>query len=112
MYREIFEDILYVLLNLILANDIIKYIKNINLSKISSEDFYNEISLIINKHYLNYKDEYKFLIKLRKFSIDNYISTDSLKFLYSRWHELKEEEIQLALFKMFEDKLREEMKIK
>lgn len=111
MCREIFEDILYVLLNLILANVIIKYIKNININNISSEDFYNEISLIINKHYLNYNDEYKFLIKLRKFSIDNYITTDSLEFLHSRWLKLKEEEIALAEFKAFEAKLREEKKI-
>lgn len=79
MSREIFEDILYVLLNLILANSIIKYVKKTNLEDISSKDFFDKISLLMDKHYLKYKDEYKYLIKLRKFAISNYMSYDLVK---------------------------------
>lgn len=105
MYREIFEDISYVLLNLILANNIVKYIENIDLNCISSEDFFNEIYLIVNKHYLNYKDEYKLLNKLRKFAINNYVSTYILEKLYNDGHELEGLEEKLAKFREFEEKL-------
>jgi hypothetical protein len=109
MFREIFEDILYVLLNLILADYIVRYIENINLNSISSENFFNEISLIVDKHYLNYKDEYKLLNKLRKFTINNYVSTYTLEELYNNGCELekkliekKNEEKELAEFEIFE----------
>jgi hypothetical protein len=109
MFREIFEDILYVLLNLILADYIVKYIENINLNSMSSEkSFFNEISLV-DKHYLNYKDEYILLNKLRKFSVNNYVSTDTLEELYNKGCEIekkliekKNAEIELAKFKLWE----------
>jgi hypothetical protein len=88
MSREIFEDILYVLLNLILANTIVKYVKKINLKDISSEDFFSKIHLLMDKHYLKYKDEYKYLIILRKFSINNYMSDHSVEMM--SFHNLSE----------------------
>lgn len=75
----------------------------------SEKDFFNEISLIVDKHYLNYKDEYILLNKLRKFSINNYVSTDTLEELYNKGCEKekkinrkKNDEIELAKFKLRE----------
>lgn len=79
MTREVFEDILYVLLNLILANSINKYIENVNLEKIDSENFFNDISVIVNDHYLKYKNEYRYILKLRNFAINNWMDFDSIK---------------------------------
>lgn len=73
MARETFEDLLYVLLNLILAYEIIKYINEINLNDINSEVFWSNISEIINKQFLIYGDDYEFMDNLRRFAINNYL---------------------------------------
>ena len=67
MLRELLEDILYVMLNLILAKKI-----TANLANTSLED-------CIKSHYVEYSEGYSYLKAIRMYNLNNYTSTDILK---------------------------------
>lgn len=65
LYRELYEDLLYLCLNLILAKDISDYIKENNALDMNKELFFNKMKTIIEKHYSKYNVEYQCLFVLR-----------------------------------------------
>jgi hypothetical protein len=67
MYREVLEDVLYVMLNLILAKKILEASANTSI-----EDS-------IKSHYEEYSEGYSYLKAIRMYNLNNYISTDLLK---------------------------------
>lgn len=81
LYLEICEDILYVMLNIILAKTIID---NINLENYSnnSSKFYSDLNSIIDLHYNNNKEEYRCLKELRLYRADNMLSWYDLNQYY------------------------------
>lgn len=81
MLREIMEDYTYVLLNLILANTIINYMNKLDLYSINSVEFFKEIQLIIDNHYLSYSKGYDLLYELRMFSANNFLTEKMLNSL-------------------------------
>jgi len=78
MLREIMEDYTYVLLNLILANTIINYMDKLDLYSLNSDEFFKEIKLIIDNHYLSYSKGYDLLYELRMFSANNFLTEKML----------------------------------
>ena len=74
--REVFEDITYVGLNLILAHNILNSFERIE--SISEDEFFNLLTNIIKEHYILYSKEYKFLKDLRLYKINNYYSTKEI----------------------------------
>lgn len=73
VYREITEDLLYVLLNILLARSVLN---NININKyINNDELFNKkLEAILVKHYRKYKDEYNCLYKLREYICYNFMS--------------------------------------
>lgn len=71
MYREVLEDVLYVMLNLILAKKILEASANTSI-----EDS-------IKSHYEEYSEGYSYLKAIRMYNLNNYISTDLLKMISS-----------------------------
>lgn len=74
--REIYEDILYVLLNIMLGHRIINSFE-VN-EGINSEKFFTMLTEIIREHYIHYSEEYKYLEDLRWYRINHYYSTTQL----------------------------------
>lgn len=78
--REISEDILYVLLNILLGKSILtnpELNKNINNDKL----FFNILEAIITKHYQKYSIEYQCLYDLRKYKLYNFMSLNQLNLI-------------------------------
>ena len=78
LYREISEDLLYVLLNILLARSVLN---NIDINKYINKDqlFNKKLEAILVKHYKKYKDEYSCLYKLREYICYNFMSLTRLK---------------------------------
>lgn len=79
--REVFEDITYVGLNLILAHNILNSFERIE--SISEDEFFNLLTNIIKEHYIVYSKEFKFLKDLRLYRINNYYSTKEILGIYN-----------------------------
>lgn len=79
--REVFEDITYVGLNLILAHNILNFFERIE--SISEDEFFNLLTNIIKEHYIVYSKEFKFLKDLRLYRINNYYSTKEILGIYN-----------------------------
>jgi hypothetical protein len=81
IYRELSEDLLYILLNLLLANEIIG---NINLEEsLKNKDSFNLIlTSIIKNHYDEYNDAYKSLEYLKWSSCSYNLSKPQIVSLY------------------------------
>lgn len=78
--REVFEDITYVALNLILAHSIINSFDKIEINSISEDKFFYILKEIIREHYIVYAKQYQYLNNLRLYRINHYYSvTDLLK---------------------------------
>lgn len=82
LYREVCEDYLYVLLNIILANSIINN-SELKLSINNEKLFFDLLKSIIKLHYDEYKKEYICLNELRKFSSNYSLSVCQLKSIYN-----------------------------
>jgi len=77
LYREICEDFLYVMLNIILAKTIVE---NFNINSVNNDaEFYSNMESIIKVHYLNHEEGYICLDSIRKYVAENYISEFHLK---------------------------------
>jgi len=96
MSREVYEDLVYVLLNLVLAKTINEHIEKLDINNISTEKFFDDIYKIIEAHHLKHSSEYKLLFELRKFSIDNLMSTYTLESMYYNTPEGKEKAKEIA----------------
>ncbi len=79
--REIYEDILYVLLNIMLAYRILNSFE-VN-EGINSEKFLTILTEIIREHYIHYSEEYKYLDDLRWYRINHHFSTTQLLEIYN-----------------------------
>ena len=79
--REIYEDIIYVLLNIMLAYRILNSFE-VN-EGINSEKFFTILTEIIREHYIHYGEEYKYLDDLRWDRINHYYSTTQLLEVYN-----------------------------
>ena len=79
MLRELLEDILYVQLNLILAQKIVETLANIDLESLDRGSIDSKISIIIADHCLEYAEGYKYLDLLRMYALNNYTSETMLK---------------------------------
>jgi hemerythrin len=79
--REIYEDIIYVLLNIMLAYKILNSFE-IN-EGVNSEKFFTILTEIIREHYIHYSEEYKYLDDLRWYRINHYYSTTQLLEIYN-----------------------------
>ena len=81
VYREIIEDLLYIYLNLLLANKILG--NNIlQMSLYNEAVFLETIKMIIKDHYIEYKYAYTCLNNIRRYKIDNYNSVEQIKHTY------------------------------
>lgn len=78
IYRELCDDFLYILLNLLLAN---KIIGNIALENSLNNDnkYFDILKDIIKDHYAENKDGYSCLKSLRWYKINNYLSEYQIK---------------------------------
>lgn len=78
IYRELCEDFLYILLNLLLANKIIgnEVLEN---SLDNKDRFFEILKGIIKDHYDQNKDGYVCLKNLRRYFVNNYLSTYQIK---------------------------------
>ena len=77
LYREICEDFLYVMLNIILAKTIIE---KFNLNSVNCDaEFYSNMESIIKVHYLNHEEGYICLNSIRKFVAENFMTEYHLK---------------------------------
>lgn len=78
LYREICEDIVYVMLNILLAKSIID---NINIKDYTNknEEFKSKLQYIIEDHYIKNKEGYKCLKDLRLYSCRHHCSLYGLK---------------------------------
>nr|WDW20868.1 NADH dehydrogenase subunit 5 [Valsa mali var. pyri (nom. inval.)] len=79
-YREIYEDISYVMLNIILGKTIID--SSIMDEFRSSDEFFIILTEIIREHYNEYREEYKYLDDLRRYSINHNCSATQLLEIY------------------------------
>ena len=79
--REIYEDFMYVLLNIILAYRIINSFE-IN-EGINSDKFFTILTEIMKEHYIDYSNEYKYLHDLRWYRINHYFTTKQLFDIYN-----------------------------
>lgn len=79
--REIYEDFMYVLLNIILAYRIINSFK-VN-EGINSDKFFTILTDIMKEHYIYYSNEYKYLHDLRWYRINHYFTTKQLLEIYN-----------------------------
>lgn len=69
MQRELLEDNLYVMLNLLLAKKITENSSKMNLKN------------IIESHYEEYSEGYSYLKAIRMYNINNYMSSDMLSMI-------------------------------
>ena len=78
IYRELCDDFLYILLNLLLAN---KIIGNIALENSLNNDnkYFYILKDIIKDDYAENKDGYSWLKSLRRYKINNYLSEYQIK---------------------------------
>jgi hypothetical protein len=70
-YNELYEDLLYLSLNIILANDILKSVK---LNNVNEEEFFVLLGDITQKHYNEYKESYNCLNLLRISGSNSFLS--------------------------------------
>lgn len=78
IYRELSEDLIYILLNLILANNILGNYK-LEESLNNENQFFKILENIIQDHYIEYKERYIYLNNLRWYICNNYLSIYDLK---------------------------------
>ena len=78
IYRELCEDILYILLNLLLADKIIGNEALVN-SLDNDHKFFEILTGIIKNHYDQNKEGYETLKNLRLFTCNNYLTTQQIK---------------------------------
>jgi hypothetical protein len=81
IYRELNEDFLYILLNLILST---KIVGNNDLEKNLDNDqkFFDLLTTIIKNHYIENIEGYKCLYNLRLYDCNNHLSIDQIKDLH------------------------------
>ena len=77
-YRELYEDILYILLNLLLADKIVGNEALVN-SLDNDNKFFGILEGIIKNHYDQNKEGYETLKNLRLFTCNNYLTTQQIK---------------------------------
>ena len=78
LYREFYEDLLYLILILILANNISIYIRENNALSMDNELFFKNMQTIIEKHYSKYNVEYQCLFILRLYWVNRYLIKEDL----------------------------------
>lgn len=83
IYRELCEDILYILLNLLLADKIIGNEALVN-SLDNDNKFFEILKGIIKDHYDKNKEGYDTLKNLRVYSCNNYLTAYQIKNLYQK----------------------------
>jgi hypothetical protein len=81
IYRELCEDILYILLNLLLADKIIGNEALVNTLD-NDNKFFDILEGIIKNHYDQNKKGYETLRDLRLFACNNYLTANHIKRLY------------------------------
>lgn len=84
IYRELSEDLLYILLNLLLANKIIGD-KNLELSLDNKDKFMVILCSIIENHYIQYNDAYISLESLKWYSYTNSVSYKQIEISYANY---------------------------
>ena len=77
-YRELYEDILYILLNLLLADKIVGNEALVN-SLDNDHKFFEILTGIIKNYYDQNKEGYETLKNLRLFTCNNYLTTQQIK---------------------------------
>jgi hypothetical protein len=83
MDREIFEDLLYICLHLLLANSIIQHLNKLgNFENTNESDFFKEIFFIVEKHNKDYAEGYTILNNLRINGVNYHYSNEQLKMIY------------------------------
>lgn len=82
IYRELCEDLLYILLNLLLANKIVGN-KSIEELLNNKEEFIVILTNIIKNHYNQYNNAYKCLESLRWYALNNYFSYNQINKTYN-----------------------------
>lgn len=81
IYRELCEDILYILLNLLLADKIIGN-KALEISLDNHNKFSDILKIIIEDHYSRNREGYECLKNLRWYTCNNYLSAYDIKTLF------------------------------
>jgi hypothetical protein len=81
LYREVCEDYLYVLLNILLANSILNSL-DLKLSINNENLFFDLLKSIIKLHYTEFKEAYICLNELRIYSSNYTLSVDQLNSIY------------------------------
>lgn len=80
VYRELCEDLLYILLNLLLADKIIGNLELENL-KNNKDKFFHLLKNIIKNHYNEHKDGYSCLNDLRWYTLNNYLTEYNINYI-------------------------------
>ena len=80
-YREVCEDLTYVLLNLILGLEILGQICTSSLT--NNDGFISKLTKIIKQHYSNYSLEYDYLNKLRLLYINSSLTEEDIISTYN-----------------------------
>lgn len=83
-YREISEDFMYVLLNLILGIKIINSFDYADFVNNKEDEFVIKLTDIIKEHYTLYSEEYQYLDELRWYKINYMMSTSQILDIY-KW---------------------------
>ena len=78
--RELLEDSLYILLNIILAECIL-YALNSNKPGITEDEYWDLVTNTISNHYVKYSVGYSYLEKLRIYNFSNYVSLSDAKLI-------------------------------
>ena len=81
VYREIIEDLLYIYLNLLLADKILGN-TILQMSLYNEAVFLETIKRIIQDHYIENKYAYTCLNNMRRYKVDNYNSVEQIKQTY------------------------------
>lgn len=89
LYREVCEDYLYVLLNILLANSIINNL-DLKLSIKNENLFFDILKSIIELHYTEFKKEYICLNELRIYSSNYCLSVNQLNSIHKEMKKKKE----------------------
>lgn len=82
--REIFEDITYVGLNLILADSIINAFEGKKIDSISEDEFFYILTNVLKEHYIVYSEEYQYLKDLRWYKINNHYTTKDILEIHNK----------------------------
>lgn len=82
--REIFEDITYVGLNLILADSIINAFEGKKIDSISEDKFFYILTNVLKEHYIVYSEEYQYLKDLRWYKINNHYTTKDILEIHNK----------------------------